>query len=207
MTNEQKLPLSRTLPRYVDGRVRAWIQREGRAMPGRVVAVSGAIVTVNFDVPKLLLPLVQMPLASTEYVRYPIRPRNTSTGYAGDKGVAIPMGSYCYTGGVTGLGQSALSSLPQGNLTNLVWFPLGNKNWSAVDPNTVTIYGPSGVVLRDTTSAASVNVNPTSGITLSFGGHSLVIGPSGVLIDGVPFLPHTHGGVTSGTGVSGPVST
>lgn len=198
MANEQKLPLTRTLPVFIDKRIRNWVARNGKGMPGYVKAVSGAIVTINFDVKDTLLPLVKMPLAGPEYIRFPIQ--------VGDKGVAIPVDSY--TGGVSGLGLPvpANDDIPQGNLTTLVWFPIGNKNWSSVDPNAVTIYGPNGVVVRDTTNAASIDVNPTSGITLSFGGHSIVINSSGVSIDGKPFLPHTHGGVTTGSGVSGPVS-
>jgi hypothetical protein len=200
MPNEQKIPLSRTLPRYIDEKIRAWMARCGKAMPGYVKSVSGAIVTINFDVSGLLLPSVQMPVFGPEYIRYPIQ--------AGDKGVCFPA-DYSLAG-VNGLGTYAtgvVNTTRPGNLSALVWFPVGSAKWSSVDPNAVTIYGPGGVVLRDTTNAASIDVDPTSGITMSFGGHTIVIGPSGVLIDGVPFLLHTHSGVTTGSGLSGPVST
>lgn len=151
MANEQKNPLSRTLPAYVDKRIRQWISREGKAMPGHVVAVSGAIITINFDVTDLVLPPVQMPLGWPEYVRLPIQ--------EGDKGVCMPIDFYI--GGVSGLGSAPTAdSSPQGNLSTLVWFPAGNKNWSAVDPNAVTIYGPNGVVLRDTGSASVETLTP-----------------------------------------------
>jgi len=47
------------------------------------------------------------------------------------------------------------------NLANLVFFPIGNKNWSAVDTQAVTIYGPNGVVLRDTNSGSVITLTPT----------------------------------------------
>ena len=198
MANEQKNPLSRTLPRYIDAKIRAWMSRQGKAMPGHVKSVSGSIVTINFDVSGLVLPLVKMPVFGPEYIRYPIQP--------GDKGVCFPT-DYSLAG-VNGMGTNTtgvVNTAPPGNLGALVWFPVGNKNWSTVDPGAVTIYGPNGVVLRDTTNATSIDVNPTSGITMSFGGHSIVINSSGVLIDGVPFLPHTHSAVQPGSGISGPV--
>ena len=198
MANEQKNSLSRTLPRYIDTKIRAWMARYGKAIPGHVKSVNGAIVTINFDVSGVVLPSVKMPVFGPEYIRYPIQ--------EGDKGVCFPA-DYSLAG-VNGMGTNTTgvvnTALP-GNLSALVWFPVGSAKWSSVDPNAVTIYGPNGVVMRDTTNAASIDVNPTSGITMSFGGHTIVIGPSGVLIDGVSFLPHTHSGVTTGSGVSGPV--
>jgi hypothetical protein len=167
--------------------------------------VSGPIVTVAFDVTGAVLPQATMPVLGAEYIRLPIK--------VDDKGVTFPVN--VYTGGVSGLGppgSAADFNTQQFNLSTLVWMPCGNANWSTVDPTAVTIYGPNGVVLRDTAGDTTFTLTP-SGITVSgetsltfaVGSHSIVINSSGVTIDGVLFLAHTHSAVQTGSGVSGPV--
>lgn len=184
MSFEQKIPFVRSLPQFAQRKVLEEIAKRGQSLPGHVVAVAGPIVTVNLDVAGLTLPQVTMPLFGPEYIRYPVQ--------VGDKGVCFPCS--VYIGGVSGLGaEVAAPSTLQGNLSTLVWFPIGNKNWSAVDdPDKVVIYGPNGVELRDTAGAAILKVDATNGLTLSFGGHQIVINSSGVIIDGKTFLLHEH---------------
>lgn len=225
MSSAQKTPLSWSLPALVDKKIREYIGQLGSSLPGHVLAVNGAIVTVAFDVtPGVLLPQVTLPLAGPEYVRMPIRA--ASDDYAGDLGVCMPINAYI--GATSGLGTASQTSLAQANLSNLVWFPIGNKNWSEVDPNAVTLYGPNGVVTRDTESKSVTTLTPdgitttTQGtydvtsnddasisadtsLTLTGGGHSIVISDAGVEIDGVLFLPHTHSLVQTGGDDSGPV--
>lgn len=179
-------------------------------MPGHVVAISGAIVTVAFDVTGLTISPVQMPLASPEYLRLPIQ--------KGDKGVAVP--ASFYLGGVSGLGGGTATDTLQGNLSTLYWVPLGSKSFSAVDPNAVTIYGPNGVVLRDKNSQTVFTLTPSGVVatsssgsfSFSAGGHTLVINSTGVIIDDKVFLTHDHtpgtyvAGSTPVTGVGGPVA-
>ena len=206
----QKTPISRTLPLYVQSLIRQEIDKLGKALPAIVQSVNGSIVTVNFQVSGVTLPVVEMPLFGPEYIRYPIQ--------AGDKGVCFP--ADVYLGGMSGLGTGVADMSQRGNLTTLVFFPIGNKNWSSVDSQAVTIYGPNGVVLRDTESASTLTLTPSdinvssggtselnaqTSITLFAGGHTIVIDSSGVSIDGLEFLLHTHSGVTTGSGVTGPV--
>lgn len=199
------------------------IGRRGRALPGTVIEVTGAIVSVNFDVSGITLPNVTMPLFGPEYVRYPIQP--------GDLGVAFP--SDAYLGGTSGLGSGVADTSLRGNLSTLVWFPIGNKTWSEVDPDAVTIYGPNGVVFRDADSNTVATLTPdglvidaktdfqvqvgtggsaptismtTSAITLKVGSVDIVIDSSGVKIQGKLFLPHEHTGVTTGSATSGGVA-
>lgn len=122
MSNEQKTPLTRTLPLLAQRKALAEIRKSGLSLPGHVTAVSGSIVTVSFDVQNLLLQPVDMPVFGPEYIRYPIQ--------VGDKGVAFP--ASVYIGGVSGLGTGTATLTQQANLTTLVWFPCGNKNWSTV---------------------------------------------------------------------------
>lgn len=221
-----KTPLSRTLPLWVQSVIRAELDRLGKAIPATVKSVSGAIVTVNFQVSGMTLPTVEMPLFGPEYIRYPIQ--------AGDKGVCFP--ADFYLGAMSGLGTGNADQSLRGNLSTLVFLPIGNKSWSAVDAQAVTLYGPNGVVLRDSNSHSSITLTPSditgtaqtqyqigvgsntvtidsSGITLTAGGVSIVINSGGVTIDGKDFLTHDHLAGTyvapSGggpvTGDSGPV--
>jgi len=215
-----KTPLSRSLPQAIQAAIRQEVSRLGRALPARVTAVSGAIVTVAFEVADASLPQVTVPLFGPEYIRYPVQ--------VGDKGFCIPADAYL--GGVSGLGGGTAQLGRRMNLSTLVFFPIGNKGWSSVDPDAVTIYGPNGVVLRDTNGHTTATLTPSnftidsssgalsftingctltmdsSGITISFSGNEIVIDSTGVQIMGKYFMQHEHTGVQTGSGVSGPVS-
>jgi hypothetical protein len=203
LTDAQKTPISRTLPAFTKQKSLEEIAQLGLAIPGVIVSVAGAIVTVNLQVKGLTLPTVQqMPLASPEYIRLPIQP--------GDKGLAVP--ASFYLGGISGLGGGVADDTQCGNLATLYWVPIGSTRFSSVDPNAVTVYGPNGVVLRDSESQTIFSLMP-SGIqassegSFSFtaGGHTLLINSAGISLDGILFALHTHGGVTVGGGVTGPV--
>lgn len=55
-------------------------------------------------------------------------------------------------------------------------------------------------------SSAGIDMVSPTQITMTVGSHGIVITPSAVIIDGKPFLPHTHGNVTPGGGNSGGVT-
>jgi len=190
MRNVHKTPISRTLPRAAVGAALAEIERRGYGLPCHVTAVSGAIVTVAFDCTAqgAVLPPVTMPVVGSEYIRLPIQ--------AGCKGRAVP--SSVDLSIVTGLGPG--SSLPDfsqipANLSALAFEPLGNATWTASpNANALVAYGAGGgVILQDklTSPNFSVTVN-SSGITMTGGGHTLVVDSSGIKIDGVHFAKHGH---------------
>ena len=153
MPAAQKTPLISSLNVFAQQKVKEAIYQLGKALPCSVVAVDGPIITVAFAViGPYTLPQVVMPLFGPEYIRYPIQ--------VGDLGVTFPVD--VYLGGISGLGPPgavADMSQSQGNLSNLVFLPCGNKNWTPVDPNAVTVYGPNGVVIRDTAGKAIVTVD------------------------------------------------
>jgi hypothetical protein len=197
MSIAQKIPLARTLPLFAQHTAIDEIVKRGYALPGHVVAIDGAIVTVAFDVQGATIPQTTMPLFGPEYVRYPVT--------VGDQGVAFP--ASVYLGGVSGLGGGTADWTQQANLSTLVWFPVGSTKFPTanVDPSQVTLYGPNGVLVRDSTNTASIDLTPT-GITMSCGGHTIVINSTGVTIDGRVFLNHEHTPGTynvSGTAVTG----
>lgn len=156
MSNAQKIPFTRSLDRHAVKRIEDAMQREGQSLPCSVVSVSGSIVTVRFEVLGLFtLPQVTVPLFGPEYIRYPIQP--------GDKGVAFAASARL--GGMSGLGDGVADLGQPSNLGALVFFPIGNATWGAVDPESVTIYGPNGVVLRNTGSDTVITLTP-SGVTV-----------------------------------------
>lgn len=211
MSGYQKTPVSRTLPAFTRSAIKAALDKQGKALPATVAAVHGNIVTVSFQVQGLTLPQVDMPLAGAEYLRMPTQ--------VGDKGVCFP--ADVYIGQMSGLGTGLPNTSTRGNLSTLVFFPIGNKNWTASDnANAVVLYGPDGVILRDSNSDSTLTLTPSdididsggtmeltaaTSITLTVGAHSIVINSSGVTIDGKVFLLHEHSAVTPGVGISGPV--
>jgi hypothetical protein len=202
MSNAQKTPFARFLPQLAIGNALDQIAQLGLGVPGHVVSISGAIVTVAFDVTGLTLPQVTMPVASPTYLMWPIQPN--------DKGLAMP--ASFYLGGVSGLGGGTANDVPRGNLSALYWQPIGNKSFTTPDANSVVIRGPNGVRTQDigggtvsTLTPGGLNVTSASGsITLSAGGKTLVINSSGITIDGILWETHYHGDVASGTENTGP---
>src|SRR5579864_2300143 len=127
----------------------------GASLPCSVVAVSGSIVTVKFEITDPPLPNVTMPKAESEYVRAPTQ--------VGDKGLVVP--SDAYLGGVSGYGGTASLAL-QANLSALVFLPVASKSFSAPDDaNAVLIYGPDGAIIR-TVAKDSILTVATGKITI-----------------------------------------
>jgi hypothetical protein len=153
MSNSQKTPFQRSINAVAEKRVGDAIQQRGKGLPCSVVSVAGAIVTVKFEVQSgFTLPQVTIPLFGPEYIRYPIQ--------VGDKGVVVPLDARL--GGISGLGGTVADLTVPSNLGALVFLPIGNALWSSVDQNSVTIYGPNGVVMRDTGSNSVITLTPTS---------------------------------------------
>lgn len=208
-----KLPLALSLNDFARKKVFDQLQIEGKALPATVVSVAGSIVTVEFAVTSLYtLPQITCPLFGPEYIRYPIQKNCRGVVFAAD----------VYMGGMSGLGGGTADLSQRANLTTLVFFPCGNVDFFEVDPNALVAYGPNGVVLRDQGGASTLTLTPTdlttntpetvtinagTSITLNVGGINIVINSEGVFIQGILWLPHTHGGVVTGgantTGVTG----
>lgn len=225
MSNAQKKPFAQSLNAFASKRILEHQENQGLALPCSVISVSGQIVTVNFEVStSLTVPTITCPIIGAEYIRMPTQ--------VGDKGFCIAADARL--GGISGLGSGLAPLVNPGNLGALVFVPIGNKDWSTVDPNAVTIYGPNGVVLRDSQSKTVMTLTP-SGLTLVYGGSTITVDSNGVAIDssgtlsfkvgsnyitispsgvdiegavtinGRVFLLHEHSGVQPGTGVSGGV--
>ncbi|MDN7445883.1 hypothetical protein QZM03_00890 [Burkholderia multivorans] len=197
------------------------IRSTGRALPCRVTKVSGAIVTVEFEVQGTwTLPPITIPKAESPWIRMPTQ--------VGDKGVTMPADAYL--GGVSDLGGGTADTRAPGNLSALVFVPVSNANSAPDDPNAAQVCGPNGMIARTTQGTPSSCVVNQNGVTLTFGTTSLVVNASGVTVtvDGQTFtwgstgvnstlpitapdviLPrgsvngHIHPGVQTGTGNTG----
>ena len=149
----QKIPFAQSLNIAAQKRALDVINLLGKALPCSVVSVSGSIVTVNFEIKSYAtLSNVTVPMFGPEYIRYPIQ--------AGCLGVVFPADAYL--GGVSGLGGGVADLTLPANLSALVFFPCGNKNFSATDdPNALVLYGPNGAIIRDMGSKTVLKVTQT----------------------------------------------
>jgi hypothetical protein len=191
----QKTPIARTLNQFSERKARGIIALTGRSLPASVTAVvSSGIVTVKFeltDIPYTLPPLT-CPLFGPEYVRYPIQ--------AGCKGFVVPADAYL--GGVSGLGGGTANLAQRGNLSTLVFFPIGNKGWSATDdPNALVLYGPDGVIIRDLNKTNVLDVSSTE-VTLVLKAGSFTV----TLPAGLPMIVNGNLQVNGGLGLSGNIT-
>lgn len=188
INNAQKTPFAQSINNFTQRKIDDSLNQLGRAWPCSVSKVSGAIVTVVFEVVSpdgVTLPSVTCPIAESTYVRLPVQ--------VGDYGVVIPANTRL--GGITGLGAGLADLVEPTNLGGLVFVPIGNLNWSTVDANAVNVNGPNGVVLRDTDNHCTFTLTPSgttevigsttitvtgSATTINVNGYTIVVNSTGV---------------------------
>lgn len=227
MPTSQKISFARSLEQFAQRKILDAIQIAGKALPARVVSMTGSIATVAFEVQSdFTLPQVTIPMFGPQYVRYPMQP--------GDLGIVLPADAFL--GGITGLGSGVATLDIPANLAALVFLPIANTAWAAVDPDATVIYGPNGVVLRDsgsgtvfTLTPSGVIVSAADNLQLLVGANSITITSAGIVfagpvtfegavsmattlnvtvgatIAGKPFISHEHSGVQTGSGNTGGV--
>ena len=204
MSDHLRVPLANSLPAYTQDQALQAIQLTGRALPCSVSAINKGTVTVNFEVNSapFTLPPATMPIATWVYIQAPVQ--------IGDKGYAAAADAYL--GGMSGLGGGVADLTQRGNLSALVFVPLGNTAWARRDANAVEItgHGSSGLDVQDGTGATRLIVN-SAGVTIIHGGETITIGGAGMTFSGgdlifphTTFLTHVHSGVQSGSSDTGP---
>jgi hypothetical protein len=230
--NYDKLWVQKSANQLAINRAQQAIQNLGRALPCRVVSVSGAIVTVAFEVnaAPLTLKNITIPKAESPWIRMPTQ--------VDDKGWTVPADAYL--SGVSGLGGGVANLTRPGNFSALVFVPISNAGSGPIDPNAAQVQGPNGAIIRATTGTTSEIVTNTSGttvtfgtstvtlnasetalaygttslvlnasgITMTFGGQTITLGSGGFLINGQSYINHDHL-YTPGTGTptyTGPVN-
>lgn len=195
-----KLWLQQSTNELAINRASQAIRSTGRALPCRVVAVDGSIVTVAFEIESLpwTIPQITIPKAESNWIRMPTQ--------VGDLGMTMPADAYL--GGVSGLGGGVAKLSRRGNLSTLVFVPISHKDSPPIDQNAAQIEGPNGAIVRNTqgtetretidqsgyslTRGSNSIVLDDSGITLTFGGKVVKLNGSGLTIDGILFDTHTH---------------
>ena len=211
--NVQTTPLSRSIIQLIQSEILQATQQNPKSLPVSVVAISNAMVTVKFEINSpITFPQITVPQAISRYARPPTQ--------VGDKGFVVA--ADLYLGGVTGLGGGVADYLrKEGNLSTLVFVPLSNTNFPAVDANAYNVTAPNGVVLKDDSGNSKITLTPSSiviscganskitltstGITLSYGTNSIVINATGASIGGRDFATHVHSGVQTGGSNTGGV--
>ncbi|MHB1937599.1 MAG: hypothetical protein ACYCOR_13565 [Acidobacteriaceae bacterium] len=215
MNYYEKVWVQDSLNQVAIQRILDLIQNQGRSLPCKVISVTGALVTVAFQVnaSPLTLPQITIPKAESNWIRTPTQ--------VGDLGWTVPADAYL--GGVSGLGGGVATLDQPGNLSALVFVPISNASSPPANQNAAIVQGPDGAVIQTTTGTASSAVVNQSGtaltfgsnsitlnnseITLTAGGHTVTLNSTGFTIDGILFDTHVHGGVTTGGGITtGPQS-
>jgi hypothetical protein len=220
--NYAKLWVQKSANQLAINRVQQAIENLGRALPCRVVKVTGSIVTVAFEVNSapFTLPNITIPKAESNWVRMPTQ--------EGDFGYTAPADAYL--GGVSGLGGGTATLTRPGNLSALVFTPVSNRNSPPIDQNAAQIQGPNGAIIKTTSGTTSSVVTNQEGTTITFGTTTLVVNASGITLtvggqtfnwggtEAVSTLPiqapdvvlprgsvngHIHGGVQTGSGNTG----
>lgn len=181
----------------------------GYALPCSVTAVSGQMVTVKWemDTSPWTLPTVTIPCAGQS-------PWNYRPTQIGDTGIAVP--ASVLLGQIVGTTNTAATFKPPGNLSALVFVPVGTKAFTPPDANAYLIQGKNGFIGQTTSGTTCSVVANGNGITLTFGsntltldsngftvtagGKTLTINSSAITADGIVIETHTH---TAGSYVAG----
>ena len=165
--NAQKLPLQQSLNRLAMKRDNDSQQVQPKVLPVSVVSVSGAFVTVKFEVQSgFTLPNVTVPKAESAYLRTPTQ--------AGDQGYLVP--SDFYIGGVSGQGGGTANAYPRANLTNGVFLPVSRKSFATVDANKTQVGGPNGSIVGTLDGTVNLNIDKTGNAVFTLpAGKTLVI--------------------------------
>ncbi|MDS1913342.1 phage baseplate protein [Enterobacter asburiae] len=152
MSNGQKYPFLKAFNNAIQAGAEDRDMASGRSLPCHVVAVDGQIVTVQFDLlpDGVQYPEVTIPVATFEYIRYPIQ--------TGDRGVTVA--ADVSLRGVSGLGTGIASRALSFSLVPLFFVPLSNAGWTKEDANKIVLYGPDGGILKTADGASSITVEP-----------------------------------------------
>lgn len=175
MSDHQKISLAEAISATALNRAKEAQRAGGKSYPCSIVRVSGAMVTVKFEIQDIYtLPEVTMPMMGSQYIRLPLK--------AGDKGIAIP--SDVSIGHISGGGQKVAPKISNsGNLSSLVFMPIGSKEWAAVDNQAVVISAPNGAVVQTDSATSRLLLNATN---------AELKGSTAQLIDAIHRLDPTH---------------
>jgi hypothetical protein len=200
----KRKPLAIQLDAYINKQIENSQQTLGKFLPCSVVSVMNdgngntvPIVTVKFEINyPYPLPQVTIPVHGFEYIRSPIK--------VGDKGLAIS--ADVFIDNITGLGETTTTTADTGNLSAMVFMPVGNSTWSYKPGNELTLYATA------TGAHVAVSANQVSlvsgGVSLTVNSTNVTIAGGDLIVSGKSFLNHEHpvsgiqtGGSTVNSGI------
>jgi len=184
------------------------IAQTGKALPCTVTAVSGAFVTVSFEVQVpydvngvtqyYTLPPVEMPCATSQWFPNPTQ--------INDVGLSVP--SDVFLTGITGQGGGiAIEGINPGNLSALVFLPIGTTNFPTPPrANIAWPNAPHGGRIGDSANTTYIDCDPDTGtVTITAGGKSWTFTSAGLTMsNSIVLESHLHTGVTGGSSDTGP---
>lgn len=141
MDNSQKIPLQVSLGKLAKRGADEAISLLAKSLPASIVKMNGSIATVKFELlSDYNLPQIDVPVLESAYIRQPLQP--------GDMGILIPCDASLAA--VSGMGQNTADLSTPPNLSAMLFVPISNKKWAAVDDKMLVLTGISDVMLRDT---------------------------------------------------------
>lgn len=179
-----KLWLQNTLNAVGIARAAEAIQQTGAALPCRVVAVSGSLVKVAFEVTTApwVLPQITIPKLESRWIRTPTQ--------VGDFGLTIPADAYISA--ISGQGGNTPDMTTPGNLAALGWLPVGSTAFPAVNINAAYVSGPEGAVIQTEDGSTVITAN-ANGVTIVAGGKTWAFNGSGFTMStGIVAETHIH---------------
>lgn len=190
--NVQKLPFGRAFQEGARRKVLEHIQLMSGRAPATLMKATdktNTIWMVKFDTDQTYtMPMITVPVHGSEFQRVPYQ--QGAKGFVG--------ASDFETGNMTGLRatKSPVDFTRPGNLSSMVWHPLGNKDFKpAIDPNAHETYGADGgTVTHDGTAKSLVKTHKDKGTSASSGGDG----------SGAPG-PHEMATSTDGTSIKTPM--
>lgn len=167
-----------SLNRHATSKAASAIQQTGRALPCKVTAVNGSLVTVAFEAnltvtvagqeTQITLPPVTLPKAESQWLRNPTQ--------VGDVGFTAPADTFL--GGISGQGSGVADlATDYGNMSTLVFVPIAATTFPASpDANKAWVNGPNGAILSDEAQTVSVATdNATGKVTITAGSFSIIV--------------------------------
>ena len=159
----QRVPFVRSIQESALRKAQQVIEITGKNLPATVKTVMIGCVEVQFAVSVVgrNFPTVVVPMggaAGSQFIRVPVQVGTKGWVKAADARL----------GGMSGLGATNTDLTPPANLSALVFEPIGNVAWPAMeDVNQLELMGQDGVLIKSTANKEWYGQWTTTGVTIS----------------------------------------
>jgi len=139
---EQKFHFGQLFGEAARGGAETMLSLIARSLPASIDSVNGSMAKVKIEIGSdFNFPLIDVPIQGSQYVREPFQ--------KGDKGIVMPCDASIAA--MIGLKNASATLDQPGNLSALIFIPLGNSQWTSVDGQMLVLTGLSDVMVRDNT--------------------------------------------------------